>query len=138
MVQKACVPVVRKRGVDPLTNTNVSKSPEHIAFAESTLSSVVGTPLTVRILFLPQKKFLAIHRRVRNFFFRGKACQIEQCQPSSLNFNYRPTDEEHVFAFKPVATHFSKVRKSRKSPQIPKICTGISGSDFSRRRKCYN
>ena len=59
----------------------------------------VGSPLIVGILSLPQKKFLAIHRRVRRIFFRGKACILKQCSPSSLNFNYRPADEEHVFTF---------------------------------------
>ena len=91
--------VVRECGVDPLTIMNVSKSPEHIYYPQSTLTSVVGTPLTVRILFLPQKKFLAVHRRVRKILFRGKACILKQCSPSSLNFNYRPADEEHVFTF---------------------------------------
>ena len=47
MCKNGVATVVRKCGVDPLTNTNVSKSPEHIAFAQSTLSTVVGTPFIV-------------------------------------------------------------------------------------------
>ena len=91
--------VVRERGVDPLAMMTVSKSPEHIVYAESTVIFFVGTPFIVWILFLPQKKICERESRVEEFFLDGKSGTSRKSQPCSLNFNYWWECEELVFTF---------------------------------------